>query len=327
MQAEKKLMIEQGSYEIKTGGGSSNVSTNNTWGLWGKQESVDVDSAKGLKVGDNLVIKDGKIVFDTSDDSIHSSGSVEIQNGNYVISSGDDGIHVDDVLIIQSGDIDIQQSYEGLEASEMTINNGNIKVVSRDDGINVAGGKDASSMNRPGANNFKQNSNHKLTIHGGTIYVNANGDGIDVNGSAYIYGGIIHVDGPSDRGNGALDYDGEFVVNGGEVIAVGSSGMLQGIGANSTQNNIIVVFSNSYKGGDSITILDSDEKEILSYKASKAFNSLVFSSSKLEKGKTYTIKVNGTNTDEFTVNGVSTTVGSNVMSGGMGGHGGGHGRR
>lgn len=326
MQAETKLVIEDGNYTIKTGSGSSNQSTSDRWGNWGRYSNfyqTDIESAKGLKSGDNLVIESGIFNFDTSDDAIHSNNYVGIKNGKLTITSGDDGIHADKEIIIDNGTLDISKSYEGVEASKITINGGNISIISSDDGINVAGGNDSSAMNRPGANNYSSSDN-KLIIQGGTIYVNAIGDGIDINGSGYMYGGNVTVDGPTDSGNGTLDYDKEFVVDGGTFIGAGSSGMLQSISSNK-QYNVTISFDSNYDVDTKVVILDNNDKEIISYSPSKRFSSIIISSSLFLKGKEYNIKVGDIEYSTFTINSFTTIIGNNGgmhggPEGGMGGH-------
>lgn len=325
IQAERKILIQNGTFNITTGGGSSNSSNNESWGNWGRptnpniQNNKNTASAKGIKSVDNLVIENGTFIFNTSDDSIHCNNNAGIKNGNFTISSGDDGIHADTELIIDNGIINITKSYEGLEASKITINDGTISVVSTDDGINVAGGKDSSSMDRRGQNNYSNNSENILTINGGNIYVNATGDGLDANGSIYMNGGNVKVDGPTNSGNGALDYDRTFEVNGGTLLAGGASGMAQGVSSSSKIYNVMINFNSSYSNGDIISIVDSNGKEIISYSSSKSYSSLVIASPDLKKGKKYTIKVNGNDYESFTISNISTTIGN---SNGMGNHGG-----
>ncbi len=40
-------------------------------------------------------------------------------------------------------------------------------------------------------------------------------------------GGTVLVNGPTNDGNGSLDYDGTFDISGGILVATGSSGMAQ----------------------------------------------------------------------------------------------------
>ena len=315
IQAENKLLIQNGEFNIKTGGGCD---SNNSLGNFERGPmnygATTSESAKGMKAGDNLVIEGGTFVFDTLDDAIHSNNYALIQDGNIIISSSDDGIHADTELIIDGGSIDIKQSYEGLEATKMTINNGDIKLLSLDDGINVAGGADNSSMGgRRGQNNFNMNTDNILTINGGNIYVNATGDGIDVNGSGYINGGYIVVDGPTNSGNGALDYDGEFVVNRGTIMAGGSSGMSQGISNNSNQYSVSIFFNNNIEAGSIVKITDSKGKEVLSYTGSKTIASLVLSCESFAKNETYSILINGQEYDTLTIESTSTNIGNGGM--------------
>lgn len=319
IQAETKLLIENGTFKVTTGGGSSNSSDKDTWGKWRNSNTNGTsDSAKGLKAGNNLVIENGVFTIDSSDDAIHSNNYVGIKNGEFTILSGDDGIHADKEIIIDKGSININKSYEGIEASKITINNGDIRVISTDDGINVAGGNDSSAKDRPGANNYS-GSDNILTINGGNIYVDATGDGLDANGSIYMNGGSVTVDGPTNSGNGALDYDREFVVTGGTLLAGGASGMAQGVSSNSTLYNVFINFKSSYGKDDKVTILDSSNKEIISYQSNKEYSSLVVASPNLKKGD-YKIQINGKEYDTFTISNITTKVGESTgMNGKPGG--------
>lgn len=312
IQAETKLLIEDGTFNITTGGGSSNASTGSSWGRWGtSSKNTDTSSAKGIKAGDNIVINSGTFILNTSDDSIHSNNYIGIKNGSFTIESGDDGVHADEELIIDGGTINIKKSYEGLEAQKITINEGDINVTSSDDGINVAGGNDSSSQGgRPGENNYGSSSGAILTINGGVINVDTKGDGLDANGSIYIKGGITTVYGPTDSGNGALDYDRVLEITGGTLLAGGASGMMQGASISSSIYSVSIVFNSSYSSNDTITIVDSNNKEMASYKSTKSYNSLVVASPSLKKGETYTINVNGNKYSSFTISNIITNVGS-----------------
>lgn len=307
IQATTDLVINNGNFNIKTGGGSVNSSLENAnWGKWGEPfknkdlvKNDDGNSAKGLKATNNIVISNGEFIIDSSDDSIHSNGYVGISNGNFNINSGDDGIHADNELIIDNGTISIQKSYEGLEADSITINDGTIDIISSDDGINAAGGNDASSINnRPGMNNFESNGNSEIQINGGNIFIDASGDGIDANGSIYMNDGLVIVNGPTDNGNGAIDYDSEFKIIGGTFIASGSSGMAQGFSNSSTQNSIMINFSKNINADELISIFDSNDKEVITYRANKRYQNLVISTPNLKINETYTIYTGGTSTSE-----------------------------
>ena len=348
IQAETSTTITGGDLTINSGGGSENSSkTSNTWGNWGKPMDFgsntsaiedDTQSAKAIKGSTLVKIDGGNINIDSSDDAIHSNGNVEINGGNISISSGDDGIHGDSTIDINSGEININKSYEGIEAEIININDGNIKVVASDDGINAAGGNDGSAVNgRPGQNNFVSSSKASINFNGGRVVVDASGDGLDANGSIYMNGGIVIVNGPENNGNGALDYDGKFEISGGLLIAAGSSGMAQSPSDTSKQNSINVF--NSVSANTLLHIEDESGNELITFSPSKSVSSIVISSANIKTGTNYKIYTGGESTgtvtdglysegsysggtegDSFTVSSTVTNVGASA--GGFGGPGG-----
>ncbi len=293
--SENLVLIKNGNFNITTGGGSINSSTKSDWGNWGRfneeNSNINSTSSKGIKAGSNILIENANINIDSSDDSIHSNNLVEIKNGEFDITSGDDGIHSDTNLSIYGGNINITKSYEGLESSNINIYNGKIHVISIDDGINVAGGNDSSSINGRKGQNHMSTSSGKLEIEDGYIYVDSEGDGLDSNGSIYIKGGTVIVNGPQSSGNGVLDYDNEFVITGGTLIGAGSSEMMQTPSSNSKINTIAVVldsFSDS-----PINITDSNNNQVITFKPSKKYNLFIYSSSNIKMGQTYNVNING----------------------------------
>lgn len=339
IQAENSLYIENGSFNIKTGGGSENSSTSNeNWGYWGNEQTADTEStsAKALKASYTININDGSFSIDSSDDSIHSNEAVNIASGTFELSSGDDGIHADSNLSINGGTINIRQCYEGIEGSVITIDAGDINVISGDDGINAAGG-DGSATDRMGANKFSSGTG-EIAINGGYIYVDAQGDGIDSNGNMIISGGTIVVNGPEGSGNTALDFDGSASISGGFLVASGMSQMAEQLSGDSSQNNVMINFTETIPAGELLNISDSTGNSVLTYSPSKSCNSIIFSSSELKSDETYTISTGGScngeskngvysdgtysggsEYDSFTVSSVCTTVGQSSMGqGGMG---------
>ena len=307
--AINNLQIDNGRFTIITGSGAQNTSSYR--GMDGNS-AKSTTSQKGLKAGGDILVKEGTFNINSYDDSIHSDNAVQINNGTFTISTSDDGIHGDYSVLINNGTINITTSYEGIEANNITINNGTINLVTKDDGINVSGGKDSSGFGRMGrTTNESNSSDNKLTINGGTIYVNSTGDGLDANGSIYINGGYITVDGPTDNGNGPLDYDRNLEITGGVLIAAGSSGMMQNA-TNANQGTVLIYFSSTQSGGTEIKIGD------ITYTPSKNFSCILISSDKLEVGKTYDIKLNGTTYASITLSNMINSVGSGNSVNGMG---------
>lgn len=154
-----------------------------------------------------------------------------------------------------------------------------------------------------------------IRISGGVIEVDAGGDGLDSNGSIEVSGGEIYVSGPTDNGNGALDYETSGVINGGTVIAAGSSGMALNFGNDSTQGSMLLNVGNQSAG--TIQITDQSGTVLASFDAAKSYASVVISCGGLRVGETYTVTA-GTYSE-------SVTLDSLIYSDGVGGAGGGGG--
>uniref|UniRef100_UPI0040287D20 carbohydrate-binding domain-containing protein n=1 Tax=Coprococcus sp. TaxID=2049024 RepID=UPI0040287D20 len=275
---------------------------------------------------DSVRIADGTFNLSCDEDGIHAGnddqqdGYVYIEGGDINISVGDDALHAEGLLIITGGDIDVSKSCEGVEGYKILVTGGDIDVISSDDGFNAAGGSSGSGDNHdgfgdgPGMGGVDMDADNDayILITGGTININANGDGIDSNGCIGITGGSVYVLGPSDNGNGAMDYGICAAITGGEIVAVGGSGMAQGFGDESTQCSALVNFDEWIDAGETITLTNSDGKEVLSYKADKKFNSVVISTSDMKQGGIYTLTV-GDQGSTFTLDDITYSEGSGGM--------------
>ena len=240
-------------------------------------------STKGIKAGGDLLLNGGTYTLDTADDSIHSNSKITVNGGTYTMNAGDDGIHADDALVINGGTITIEQSYEGLEGMTVTINDGTIDITSDDDGINAAGGTENEMW---------------MEINGGYIHILAGGDGIDSNGDLTINGGEIYIDGPSDNGNSAIDYGdwSDACVNGGLLVAIGSSGMAEEMSDESTQSLVFAKLDSQIEAGE-VTLSDSDGNVIVSYTSLKSYDCVIISAADLVEGETYTLMTSGETMD------------------------------
>ncbi|MCK3685866.1 carbohydrate-binding domain-containing protein [Maribellus sp. YY47] len=289
--AETDLMLTYAEMELLTTGSVSAYSST---------------SSKGLKAGVNIIIDNGVYSITSTDDAIHSDQTITINAGTFEISTGDDGIHAGFDLEIKDGNINITKSYEGIEsaAGDVILNGGTIHLKSNDDGLNVAGGGDSMmGGGRPGGGwggPSPSSGNYYLYINGGYLYLNASGDGLDSNGSVVMTGGTVLIDGPTNNGNGALDYDGSFQITGGTIIAAGSSGMAQAPASSSSQYFVLVKFNTSLSAGTLFHVQNSDGIEIITYKPSKTYQSVAFSSPTLKKGSGYGIYTGGSSTGQAT---------------------------
>ena len=303
------VIINDGTINIKTNNGAADTTQTHIdnmdmgrggFGFNNNKTTTTTDdtseSRKGIKAGNMLIINDGDITIDSDDDSVHCNSVIYIYGGTINAATGDDGVHADDLLTVNGGTINITQCYEGLEADDIVINDGDISIVSSDDGINSSDGS--------------------ITINGGNLLINASGDGLDANGSIIINDGYIVVLGPTSDGDTAIDYDDSCTINGGTVMAFGSSGMLE-IPKGASNGACIVTAFTSVSGGSKYTLSDSNGNEILSYTPSKAYAAAIVYSDKITTGNTYNITAGSTTLSIE----VTSDVTSNVSSG-FGGAGG-----
>lgn len=277
IQAENILDIVSGTYNITSGT------------LMSAEES-----GKGLKAVNEIIIDGGDFVISAKDDSIHTNGALVINNGSLSLTSGDDGLHADNSITINGGHTTIVESYEGIEAAVITLNDGVVDLTSFDDGINGSSGSGSQSMS--------SESGVLVTINGGTLVMDASGDGLDSNGSLVMNDGTVIVFGPTNNGNGAIDYNGTFELKGGTLLAVGSSGMAEQA-STSTQNTVLINFS-GVAAGETVSIIDESGNIIVSVVAPKTFSSIVYSGTNLVNGDY--ILVSGGTTDATYTNNVST---------------------
>lgn len=235
-------------------------------------------STKGIKAGGGMYLNGGTYQIDSADDSIHSNANITIADGTYTLATGDDGVHADDALTVNGGTITVTESYEGLEGLTVTINDGTIDITASDDGVNATG--------------------EKMELNGGYIHILAGGDGVDSNGDLTINGGEIYIDGPSDNGNSAIDYGDRSsgYVNGGMLVAIGSSGMAEGMSDSSKQKVLMVKSGEQMEAGD-VVLTDSEGNVIVSYTALKSYDCVIISTAEVESGATYTLTTSGTTTE------------------------------
>ncbi len=319
-----KIALSGESAEIKGSGAACensvlSITEGGTYILSGDLSGEIYVKAKGSEV---KLVLNGVISIDSSDDSLHSNGTVNISAGDITAGSGDDGTHADGDLTISGGKITVSKSYEGLEGLNIYISGGEIDVTASDDGLNAAGGSDTGSDERAGMDMFADSGeNYILGISGGTLKVNASGDGLDSNGNFVMSGETVIVSGPTNGSNGALDIgdrNSTAQITGGTIVAAGAVGMAVGFSDNSTQYNVLHNFASTAAAGSEFTVTDADGEVLFTRTLDKECQSLVFSSADLASG-TYTLTL-GDQTEEVELSDICT---SNSTSTGMGGRFGG----
>ncbi|MBP5208250.1 MAG: carbohydrate-binding domain-containing protein [Clostridia bacterium] len=205
-------------------------------------------SYKGVKVQNELNIKDGTITLQTYDDGLHAdygtpfddgtkgTGTINISGGTVNMSvyapqnktaggrmgpggrggwggqqtvAGADAIHADNVLNISGGTISIDSAYEGLEANVINVSGGKTVVAANDDGVNATKGSSTPAVNVTGG---------YLDV---TVSPNGDTDGIDSNGTYKQTGGVVITRGPNNQNMAAIDADSSVSISGGTLIVLG----------------------------------------------------------------------------------------------------------
>lgn len=300
IQADTAISITGGEFSIVTG----NVSSSDTAS----------DSQKAIKSDGSISITGGSFDIESVDDAIHATVNIDIAGGEFTISTGDDGVHADGDLTVSAGSITVTKSYEGLEASNISITGGTIDLVCSDDAINAAGGADQSGFGGGfgggGRDSFASSGAYSISISGGSISFMAGGDGFDSNGTITVSGGsiIALIDSTSD--NTAFDSDGGTTFTGGTMIYGGTG--TGSPGSNSTQSSVLI---SGVSAGNELTV-QKDGITLITYTPTVSCQYLAFSSPDIISGESYEIYSGGTLL-------TTATAGAGGMMGGgmMGGRG------
>lgn len=299
--------------------------------------TVTTSYSHGIVSKDDLIITGGTISVTAPADGLKANDALNITDADITIDVEDDGITCDTSVYIGGGTILISNSYEGIEAVIVEIEDGDITIYSTDDGINANGGSteefgmgqmESSITTDSETTDSETTEETYISISGGSLRIFNEGgndaDGIDSNGDIRISGGTIFVSLTDGGSNNAIDYASEnggvAVITGGIIIAAGSSGMAESFDSTSTQASILYTTSASMEAGTTVSVVDADGNEIISWEVPYSFSSINISSPDLVIGETYTITA-GDESETVTLEDVVTTAGE-ATAGGMGQMGG-----
>ncbi len=191
-----------------------------------------------------------------------------VQSGTFNLNPADDGLISAGTMTINGGTINVASGVEGIESkNQIVINDGSLSIAVSDDGLNAT---------------------NDITINGGEIYITATGDAVDSNGTLNINDGVVVALGGSAP-EGGLDCDScQIAINGGTVIA--SGGANSTVSSSSSQH---VAVLGTRPTNTAIHIVRSDGTEVLTFKVSKAYTQMIFSTPTLLGSRTYTATSGG----------------------------------
>lgn len=295
IKSDGALYVNGGTYTINSADDSfhsnSDVTINDgTYTISSGDDGIHADSAllvnggtitvtesyEGLE-GLNITINDGKIDITASDDGMNAAGGNDASGFGGRGGDGFKGMQAADAAQKpdDTSDNTSDNTQKPNDTSDKAQTTGNITVASQD--------TDAAS-----------DDEMWMVINGGYVHVLAGGDGLDSNGDLTINGGEVYVDGPSDNGNSAIDYGekSSFYINGGTVVAVGSSGMAEDVSTDSKQQVAFVKLDSQVDAGD-VILKDADGNEIISYTVQKKYDCVIISTADLKAGQIYTLSASG----------------------------------
>ena len=264
------------------------------------------ESYEGLE-GLNITINDGKIEITASDDGMNAAGGNDASGFGGRGGDGFKGMQAPDAAQKpdDTSDNTSDNTQKPNDTSDTAQTTGNITVAaqksdSASDTAQTTGNITVASQKSDNISVASQDTDAAsddemwMVINGGYVHVLADGDGLDSNGDLTINGGEVYVDGPSDNGNSAIDYGekSSFYINGGTVVAVGSSGMAEDVSSESKQQAAFVKLDSQADAGD-VILKDADANEIISYTAQKKYDCVIISTADLKAGQIYTLSASG----------------------------------
>ena len=264
----------------------------------------------------DVTINDGTYTISSGDDGIHADSALLVNGGTITVTESYEGLEGLNITI-NDGKIDITASDDGMNAAGgndasgfggrggdgfkgMQAPDAAQKSDSASDTAQTTGNMTVAAQKSDNTSVASQDTDTAsddemwMVINGGYVHVLAGGDGLDSNGDLTINGGEVYVDGPSDNGNSAIDYGekSSFYINGGTVVAVGSSGMAEDVSSDSKQQVAFVKLDSQVDAGD-VILKDADGNEIISYTVQKKYDCVIISTADLQAGQTYILSASG----------------------------------
>ena len=121
--------------------------------------------------------------------------------------------------------------------------------------------------------------------------------------------------GPTKQDNGSLDSETGVLITGGNLIAIGPTGMVETPVKNSTQCYISINLPSSQSADTPIKVYDEDENELLNITPQKKYQSVILSLCEFNLNDTYIVEI-GSQTYEAKLTSIGTALGTNSMGGG-----------
>lgn len=342
---------------VKSTSGSG-LKCNETMRIHGGVINVETsaDAAKGLTTDANYIQDGGRVVCITTGNGKYDSDDKDV--------SASAGLKADSAITINDGQLFCCSSGKGGKGisgdTDMTVNGGSIRVITtgttytysstldaKAKGIKVDGNitfNGGTTMVRATGDSGSEGIESKavITINGGTVMSYSYDDAINSRSDLVITGGNVYACGLQNDG---LDANGNVRIQGGTVVAYGTTAPEEGIDANTEEGyklyitggtvlaaggsytapasisgaQPVLIYSGTISSGTEVSIKDTDSNTIFSGTIDRAYNSAsyLFSAPGLTSGATYTLYGGSSSLASFTAATPYVTYGN--ASGGIGG--------
>lgn len=217
--------------------------------------------------------------------AIKCDGAATFESGTITVASADDAIKSGTSVTFNNASVTISNSFESVEAPFITINGGTVNAKSSDDCINATFG-----------NGGENDDGSLLKVTGGMLIADASGnDCLDSNGSMLFTGGTVIGHGPQSAPEVGMDFNGTCKVNGGFLVVSGTnSNMTYPPSTTSTQRCVLAKTTTSIAAGTLFHVQDASGNDIVTFQPVRRYYSMIFSSSSLQSGGSYSIYTGGT---------------------------------
>lgn len=242
VQAETVLWIDGGTFEVVSGGGSANASTDAAgeaqpgWGQWGGDMPGGERPGKGMPEGMDSAPDAAPTGAQTAQTTAQQTDTAGAQSGDSA-----KGLKAGSELIVNGGTFDIDSSDDSLHCNgDLTVTDGTLRLSSGDDGIHADGSLQIGGGTIEIAKCYEGIEGLHIDISSGEIGLVASDDGLNAAGgndgsslggrpgqnsfagdgdaaTISISGGVLRIDAAGD----GIDSNGSLQVSGGTVYVDG----------------------------------------------------------------------------------------------------------
>ena len=234
-----------------------------------------------------ITIDKGTYVLTSSTrDGLHASHNITLNGGTLSVSAlSSQGGNAETSFTLDGATLSVTKCKEGIESGLIALKNGTLTITATDDALNATKGVGGEASD-----------GSSLVISGGNINLySSSGDAIDSNGNFTMSGGTVLAHGPQSQPEVVMDVNGTSTISGGTIIASGpnSGQMIETFGNSSTQNSVLIKFSQSKTANSIVHIEDNNGNNLSTFAPVRNYYYLIFSSSDLIKGNSYNVYTGG----------------------------------